>query len=580
MKKALILSLSTLLIFNLTSCKEKAVEADFNYISIDGKTYKNKAYYKDSYFFNGNNYDNELATLSLALELAAFPSNEQVDENFKEFLTPFDFHNFKGNEYYYSSPTKDSFGVVFATKKFDDFTLIVSGTRGGKYGSEWASNFKVGNDQRFHEGFYDAAKIYIQSLRDYISSSFIRGKIKLWTTGYSRSSAATNIAIGLIDELIEKDKLKTYFPSITLTKEDIFCYLFETPSGVKRNAFKKDSPTYSNIHNILNFNDPVIYLSPKYFDFTRYGVDHYLFDKRNFIDYEKVKIDIKNKYESLEDKEVIGNYSIDNFTSSSRINYTQGMYLEELINYLAKEHIKTIDNYITYYQKPLMEIFDFLFIDGDREIKNKIIDLKDSMIENGLQEIIDSSLSFEEKVEKAVPIITKALIEKGLNLNEEEASNFINLMLEFIKNLAEKRRDLLLPLLNFENYLGFGQAHLYETTFAQLTVQDSNYTNKPYKNSNLDSYYYIETEKANQDISIYLKGEEVVKIKDGKVKKVESTSYSYGEEEKLIKIYLPLGQKYEVKVNNLVSASLYRFNPLLDSYTLIEEFTKDTVINK
>ena len=29
----------------------------------------------------------------------------------------------------------------------------------------------------------------------------------------------------------------------------------------------------------------------------------------------------------------------------------------------------------------------------------------------------------------------------------------------------------------------------------------------------------IETEKANQDISIYLKGKVVVKIKDGKVKK-------------------------------------------------------------
>ena len=87
-------------------------------------------------------------------------------------------------------------------------------------------------------------------------------------------------------------------------------------------------------------------------------------------------------------------------------------------------------------------------------------------------------------------------------------------------------------------------------------------------------------EKANQDISIYLKGEEVAKIKDGKLKKVESTSYSYGEEGNLIKIYLPLGQKYEVKVNNLISASLYRFDPLLDSYTLIEELAKDILINK
>ena len=72
----------------------------------------------------------------------------------------------------------------------------------------------------------------------------------------------------------------------------------------------------------------------------------------------------------------------------------------------------------------------------------------------------------------------------------------------------------------------------------------------------------------------------MAKIKDGKVKKVESTSYSYGEEGNLIKIYLPLGQKYEVKVNNLISASLYRFDSLLDSYTLIEEFAKDILINK
>ena len=72
----------------------------------------------------------------------------------------------------------------------------------------------------------------------------------------------------------------------------------------------------------------------------------------------------------------------------------------------------------------------------------------------------------------------------------------------------------------------------------------------------------------------------IVKIKDGKDKKVESTSYSYGEEGKLIKIYLPLVQKYEVKVNNLISASLYRFDPLLDSYNLIEELAKDILINK
>ena len=87
-------------------------------------------------------------------------------------------------------------------------------------------------------------------------------------------------------------------------------------------------------------------------------------------------------------------------------------------------------------------------------------------------------------------------------------------------------------------------------------------------------------EKTNQDISIYLKGKEVVKIKDGKVKKVESISFSYGEEGNLIKIYLPLGQKYEVKVDNLVSTSLYRFDPLLDSHTLLEEFAKDIHINK
>lgn len=47
-----------------------------------------------------------------------------------------------------------------------------------------------------------------------------------------------------------------------------------------------------------------------------------------------------------------------------------------------------------------------------------------------------------------------------------------------------------------------------------------------------------------------------------------------------MKIYLPLGQKYEVKVNNLVIASLYKFDSLLDSYTLIEEFAKDILINK
>lgn len=247
------------------------------------KDYSAQYYYDDNYFKNSSyEYNQQLATMSLCLDLSAWGSKNESDytrkmKNAEALLDELGFVGFDHNYTDFSEdgvsgkPTKDSVGVVAANKPvcFDgkEYTLIAVAIRGGEYEREWASNFKIGKNGD-HQGFSEARNIVTLFLENYIKEQRINGDIKLWITGYSRAAATANLTAGAIDDG------KINLSGCHLELKDMFAYTFETPAGTINPEAKNGK--YNNIFNIINRNDPVPQVAPNEWNFTRYGSDKYL----------------------------------------------------------------------------------------------------------------------------------------------------------------------------------------------------------------------------------------------------------------------------------------------------------------
>lgn len=240
-------------------------------------------HYSDDYFKESSDayqnkdlpYNPSLATMSLNLELAAWASPTQNDyrfksDNAKKLLGKLGFNHFEANDGFKFKPTKDSIGAVVAEKKLtvdkEGYTLIALAIRGGGYEAEWASNVTLGKFGQ-HQGFEKASQDVLSFLDSYIKTYQIKGKIKLWLTGYSRGGATANLVAG---ELNNGRKL----PQVTLGSSDLFAFCFEPPAGTLEKLGAKDTK-HHNIVNIVNLNDVVTKVAPnaEKFEFTRYGKD-------------------------------------------------------------------------------------------------------------------------------------------------------------------------------------------------------------------------------------------------------------------------------------------------------------------
>ena len=292
-------------------------------------------YYDDSYFnIPATTLSNELTSASICLAVTGFSvvrGNDytQSPKYAEALLTKLGFSNFESNEYGKTRPTSNSFGVYFGMKMVGDYTLIAVTTRGSNYGWEWASNLTIGEDGDFATGFYEASTIYINSLKDYISSKNITGKIKIWTAGYSRAAATVNLAIGRVDEaLIENNHILG--ENVTYGIDDIYAYTYEAPRGrigtIIDEKIVEKGPNYSNIHNFINQNDFITLYGFREHGFVRYGVDHYLPDPTNSVDYASHVACIKeiiSKYnlERCASAYIIDDFKYDDSSSSTYIKY-------------------------------------------------------------------------------------------------------------------------------------------------------------------------------------------------------------------------------------------------------------------
>ena len=257
-------------------------------------------YYSDDYFMESSTILNShLRTMSIAFALSSFSSKEGGDDwtktekwkNAKNLLCGektvegypglgFEDETFRVNDFWRNAPTGDSIGVLAANKTLRDGSRLVAlAIRGGGYDQEWASNFTVGPWEE-HDGFAKAKRDTLDFLDGYLTEMNITGPIKLWIVGYSRSAVTANMVGGALDSGYQLAN------GATAAFDDLFVYAFEPPQGSMKN---KTSGNYSNIHNIINKNDPVAMVAPSAWNFARFNNNNNWIpsaaDTKNFIKY-------------------------------------------------------------------------------------------------------------------------------------------------------------------------------------------------------------------------------------------------------------------------------------------------------
>ena len=230
-----------------------------------------KAYYRfDTAWFSfpSRQYNPHLALLSLDMAIAASSGREELPGKdsyyIEEFFEKLGFENIRPNHWYFEPTEDDSCAVCVASRKLGgshSVTLIAVAIRGGNYGKEWAGNFHVDTGVE-HEGFRLGKEEVLRCLKEYVEEQGIKGRVKVWISGYSRASAICNLTAA---ELTRGYDLA----GATLEPDDLFAYGFEVPACTRDTD--AGSSQYRNIFSIVNPTDFVPRLPLAQWGYRRYG---------------------------------------------------------------------------------------------------------------------------------------------------------------------------------------------------------------------------------------------------------------------------------------------------------------------
>ena len=283
------------------SCTVKVVEPSklltFRTDTNSEKTLSHQFEYDDSYFAEKSTvFNHKLAILTLGMVMSGFSAGDSdeywsvgkdTDNKYdvqtaekartKNISNTYNVLGFDKNsvEYYnYDISLNDASDKVafsIASKKIrvngSDKTLVAVILRGGGYGSEWASNFNVGSNGLYHEGFNNAAWEVVNKVIDYLGKNKLTKNVKILMGGFSRSAAVANLATAKLDSLANS---KNFY---SISRDDIYAYTFATPQGVVDNKQNDiHNSLYSNIFNIINPTDLVPTVALSKWGFGRYGV--------------------------------------------------------------------------------------------------------------------------------------------------------------------------------------------------------------------------------------------------------------------------------------------------------------------
>ena len=213
-------------------------------------------------------YNHDLAKLSLGLATSAFrpesplsKKSQPADYNLRSFLDQAGFNDLRSDDYD-KDPSKYTVSTVMGHQTIgdgeDSFELIVIGICGQGYADEWESNLSVGTGKN-PTGFSSAAHLVYDRVFGYISENHLKGKMKVWLSGFSRAAAVSNITASLLSD------------SDTFSQENVFAYTFATPMTVRDTEPK----LYENIFNVCGKMDPVTNIPFADWGYSRYGITYY-----------------------------------------------------------------------------------------------------------------------------------------------------------------------------------------------------------------------------------------------------------------------------------------------------------------
>ncbi len=594
-----------LFFFSLSSCKTASGgKTSFRYAQGPSYDYDGVAFYDDSYFsHDSTTYDSSLATCSLSFAMASFASNNKENEthryqNGEAFLSKCGFSEIDVNKYYKMKSTTDSLGVIFASKKIGDVTLVAAGIRGGNYEMEWASNLTVGDGVTIkqHQGFYEASTIYLESLEEYILNHAITGEIKLWTVGYSRGGATNNLSIGRIDQKIAKNE-PLFQGKASLKKENIYCYCFETPMGASfEEEISPRSEIYSNIFNIINSNDPVPKVAMKQLSFTRYGIDYFLPDSIRNVSFSKMLPKVKEFYSAMDNHSSIGDYLISNFKMSgsyqedeeevllsykkARLNYPSGLFLDEFLADLTLLGVQSRENYVEHFQIGLRNLLNIVYKNGAPKFSLMTLGvsftkylLNSSNVDILINNLLHDPMSF---VNEFIVLTNRVLKDLGMDINANELRNGLLSLIGALASTFFSNLSYFFTLVSSDNIKAIISGHYPELCLAHLMAQDKNYNPNPISYNSDGAYYYLEVHDITESSYIQVKDEKEnleFTISNQKIK--NRSSLPMGSNSDTFFLYLPVEQSYTIEIKNASSYSLSYFDQRKENLTLYDE--KDIV---
>lgn len=560
---------------------------EFHYATGDEKDTTGICYYDDNYFsLDPTQYHPSLSTMSLCLALSGFNSTYEgggnkyanKDRNVRDLLAKLQFGGnvkdgvdglkdgeaIETNEWYSKKPQSDSIGVAFGNKKIGDDTVIAVVVRGGGYESEWAGNFTLGKSDQ-HYGFNQAKEQVLESLKSYINRQNITGSVKFWVVGYSRAAATANLVAAQLDSGYS-------LGNVNFDRDDIYAYCFETPQGTTE-SYNPRAERYRNIWNIINKNDPVPKVAMSDLGFRRYGQDHVLPDRlttgESYGRKKQKMLDYYNQMQIVEDK---GSYKVDDFVKKKiMMQYIlpggkspiqndpgasyQNVFLDEAINKLTVECIKSRSNYVDEYQNGLRVIFTTihgtLFPDQPvRRIRKALEIFADKMTD--LDTLGDLAAAFLVPGGKTPDdvinnVLVASLNEAGLNdVRPSEIKRFAGNIAELLGLFVVSHPELSLTAVS--NLNPIGGAHYPELCYAWLMSEDKNYDPQAEPGTG-DGGYRIIRINCPVDVEVYNSSNSLVTAIYNDVPQVQNEGIISMMNENLEKmVYLPNSGNYTVKL--------------------------------
>ena len=572
-------------------------------------------YFSRNYFEHpSTQYDPHLATASVAMVISSSTDFGPHDENWyltqskyvREYFSAIGFNSFAINDDYQQPARFDSIGLSAAKKEFDDYTVVAVTPRSGGYFREWGNNMHLGDGSKsdmMHEGWYNAANKLISFLDDYVSANNVKGKIKLWMTGFSRGGATVNIASGLIDNKLARGE-KVFSNGATTTRDDVYVYTFEAPQGANVHSTTVKAPKdalYDNIFNIVNPLDIVPKLAMKQYGFTRFGRDKYMrtafYDPEGYDAYRRsycALLDIISQ-----NKEVTANHC-DEFTMGGfDIKYLGGDILTLIVGNIFTDH--ELVDYVRMCKDDTKANYD-ANIAGSiilEEVVKNIGDRKKyaSQYQNALESVMlliqDEAHPVTSPFSKLAKTFFATIASKALGGESkvkskiadgwgkdigEELYRLISLLASPMLDVYWERPNELFSFAGFASYVM--QNHYPDFVFAHLAAQDSYYIDAYNKGKAADDTISLNTFMDNadygrmkffgyNDIGLRLdskKGTRVISIDGHYVGKSDIDSckdgyaaayYSYATEEKM-ELFMPVGRTYNISMKSYSKKPYHR----------------------